>query len=153
MVDEIIVCTLSDGRPSWDEYYLLGTQWAALRGDCTRSKVGALLVDRRSHRIIAHGYNGTSPGVPGCLLGNCPRGLLTFQECPPDSDYSNCIAQHAEWNCLNYAIDHEPWYDFKDTIMYVSRKPCHLCLPYLQAEGVSRVTWPSGSLDLTLPKM
>jgi dCMP deaminase len=135
-------------RPSWDEYFLAGTLWAATRGDCRRSQVGALLVDIYDHRVIAQGYNGTEPGKPGCLLGGCPRGLLSYEEQPAGGDYSNCIANHAEWNCMDYAIRYHPYYNYSRTSMYVSRKPCSDCEDYLRTEGVSRAVWPGGYLDL-----
>lgn len=50
------------------------------RGDCTRRRVGALIVDV-NHRIIGSGYNGTEPGGPSCLKGDCPRGQHYRAEC------------------------------------------------------------------------
>lgn len=142
-------------RPSWDEYFLLGTQWASLRGDCTRSQVGALLVEKKTHRILSHGYNGVAPKELGCLEGGCPRGLLSYEEHPPGGDYSNCKAKHAEWNCLDWAIHrhHLTIETFRNSVMYVSRRPCTLCEAYLRTEGVATTIWPDGVLDLQLPKM
>ena len=139
-------------RPSWEEYFLLGAQWAALRGDCRRSQVGALLVDRDSHRILSHGYNGTTPGSPGCLEGACPRGRLTYQEHPPGGSYSNCIAKHAEQNCLDWAIKKHKLTseELKRSIMFVSRQPCSDCEVYLRAAKVATTVWPDGSLDLNI---
>lgn len=143
-----------DDRPSWDDYYLAGAQWAAIRGDCRRAKVGALLVDRVTWRILGHGYNGTKPGLPGCLQGACPRGLLSYDQQPPGGDYSNCVAKHAEWNCLDWAQRHLPvGWDFTTAVMYVSRKPCNDCEDYLRTAGVARAVWPTGDLDLRPPKM
>lgn len=61
-------------RPSWGEYFLAGAQWASTRGDCTRRKVGCLIVDPSTHDVIQPGYNGVPSGVLGCLDGGCPRG-------------------------------------------------------------------------------
>jgi deoxycytidylate deaminase len=60
-------------RPGWDEWFLDGTRWLSRRGDCTRRKVGALVVNPE-HRIVGAGYNGSFPGGPSCLAGDCPRG-------------------------------------------------------------------------------
>ena len=59
-------------RPDRDEWHLDGADWLSAMGDCTRRKVGALIVVDK--RIVGLGYNGTRPGAPGCLDGACPRG-------------------------------------------------------------------------------
>lgn len=45
----------------------------AMRGDCTRRQVGAVLLDE-GHRVIGCGYNGGPAGGASCLDGECPRG-------------------------------------------------------------------------------
>ena len=66
---------LRDGqdRISFDAWALGLAEAVSLRGDCTRRQVGAVLLDR-DHRVIGAGYNGTWPGGPSCLKGECPRG-------------------------------------------------------------------------------
>jgi dCMP deaminase len=167
-------------RPDWDEYFIGIAEAVATRGDCTRSKVGAVLVEDRTHRILSTGYNGVEPGKLGCLSGSCPRGLLSYDEVPPGGSYSNCIALHAELNCLRYAERYYPqdsvrkvesvngysfWVafdivDFSGCTMYVTRKPCGDCEHELRVAGVRRAVWPGDegfgrirSLDLTPPKM
>lgn len=125
-------------RPSWDDYFLEISSSVASRADCTRSKVGAVLVSS-DHRIIATGYNGAPSGVVGCLSGGCPRGKLSYEELPPESDYGNCIAHHAEFNAVIYANPEER----SGTTIYVTRKPCTSCKQLLLAERVSRVVWLS----------
>lgn len=71
-------------RPGWDAW-ALGVAYAigpgpTGRGDCTRRKVGAVILDRR-HRFVAAGYNGTEPGGKSCLKGECPRGRHYRIEC------------------------------------------------------------------------
>lgn len=70
-------------RPDWDTWFLDGCLWLARRGDCTRRQVGALIVDT-DHRIAGAGYNGSYPGGPSCLKGDCPRGR--HAEAPEPSD-------------------------------------------------------------------
>ncbi len=60
-------------RPTWDEYGLSGAKWARTRGDCTRRRVGALILGA-DHRVIGVGYNGYEAGGKSCLKGECPRG-------------------------------------------------------------------------------
>lgn len=126
----------ADGRPGWDAYFLDIATAVAARTDCRRSKVGAVIVDP-ARRIIATGYPGTAAGQAGCLAGACPRGLLTAEQCPPDSNYDNCISQHAEVNALLYSdrSRHE-----RGTI-YITRGPCTWCSKLIQASGLHRVVY------------
>lgn len=125
-------------RPGWDDYFLQVASAVSLRADCTRSKVGAVLVDG-NHRIVGTGYNGAPPGAPGCLSGACPRGKLSYEELPPESDYGNCISNHAELNAVVFALPEER----SGSTIYVTRKPCVQCKQLLLAEGISRVVWLS----------
>ena len=61
-------------RPDRDAWHLDGTKWLSRMGDCTRRKVGALIVGP-DKRIWGMGYNGADPGGKSCLAGDCPRGL------------------------------------------------------------------------------
>lgn len=125
-------------RPSWEEWALAIAETVSQRADCTRSKVGAVILSR-SHRVLSVGYNGVIAGVPGCLTaGNCPRGQLSYDEVKADSDYANCIATHAERN----AIEHAPPDQLRDSVLYVTRKPCPACTTLIQACGIQRVVWP-----------
>lgn len=171
---------MSLSRPDWDEYFIKIAEAVSLRGDCRRSQVGAVLVEDRTHRILSSGFNGTIPGEDGCLVGACPRGLLSHEEFGAGGDYSNCIAKHAERNCLEYAERYYPqnglWYNlgkctdmfFKECSMYITRKPCDDCEHLLREAAIRRVVWPEyeeswglpvyssltiQSLDLTIPKM
>jgi dCMP deaminase len=47
-------------RPDWDDYFLGIARAVAARGECVRSRVGAVLV--RDNRIVATGYNGVPAG-------------------------------------------------------------------------------------------
>lgn len=60
-------------RPDRDAWHLDGTCWLARMGDCTRRQVGALIVGP-DKRFWGMGYNGSYPGGPSCLAGECPRG-------------------------------------------------------------------------------
>ena len=125
-------------RISFDTYFLELAKAASLRADCTRSHVGAILVNEQ-RRVVSTGYNGVAPGAPGCLEGACPRGRLSYDERPSTSDYSDCISTHAERNCLLYT----PVESRAGTTMYVTRRPCVHCKQLLFHEGVSQVVWLS----------
>lgn len=130
-------------RPDWDEYFLAIAKTIALRADCTRSKVGAVLVDQ-NHRIVSTGYNGAPPGAPGCLSGACPRGRLSYDEHPPEGDYGNCISTHAERNAILFSNANER----SGTTLYITRRPCTGCHELILAEGILWIVWetPDGQL-------
>jgi deoxycytidylate deaminase len=99
-------------RPDRDDWHLEGANWLAKMGDCTRRKVGALIVGP-DKRFWGMGYNGSYPGGPSCLKGDCPRGLHAQAEeparvfCPMegiDGRYGDgthlCSDCRFEWDCL-----------------------------------------------------
>lgn len=127
-------------RPGWNAYFLAIAEAVAQRADCTRSKVGAVLVNARNE-IRGTGYNGSPAGLPGCLSdGACPRGKLSYSEVPADSDYSNCIADHAERNALRHSRPE----DLKGATLYVTRPPCPGCTTLITTCGIVRVVHPLG---------
>lgn len=134
----------SNQRPSWDEYFLTLAIAVSTRADCTRDKVGAVLVDQRN-RVISVGYNGAPSGAPGCLTNNaCPRGRLTFEEHPSGGDYGNCISIHAETNAILYADPEKRL----GSVLYITRRPCTDCHELILREGILWIIWetPDGQL-------
>lgn len=134
---------MTDPRPSWDAYFLGIAQGVSARADCTRAQVGALVVKLVAGLpvIAGTGYNGAPPGVPGCLsAGACPRGRLSVDTCPRNSDYANCIADHAERNALRWT----PVESRNGSTLYVTREPCPSCRTLISASGLKRVVWPDG---------
>lgn len=132
---------MSRYRASWAEYFLQIASSVATRAACTRSQVGAVLV--KENRIISTGYNGSPAGETHCLDGGCPRGLLSYDELPPGSDYSSCIALHAEINCLAYARD-----EARGGTLYVTRAPCDWCSKVIKAFGIERVVYPTQEMEV-----
>lgn len=125
-------------RPSWDTYGLALAHTATMRADCTRARVGAVVMNRR-HEIRGIGYNGAAAGEPGCAsAGACPRGKLSLAECPRDSDYSNCVAIHAEANALRFT----PPDELPGATLYVTREPCPDCWRLIRRKGIARVVTP-----------
>lgn len=115
-------------RPDWDDYFLGIAEAVAARSDCHRARVGAVVV--KDKRIRATGYNGAPAGKPGCAT--CPRRTADVE---PGSDYTNCVAVHAEANALLYC-------DRTDLIgatLYVTREPCYGCTKLIAGSGVARV--------------
>lgn len=134
-------------RLTHDEYGLLLAETVALRADCTRRRVGAVIIDRE-RRIVGTGYNGAPAGHPGCLsAGACPRGRTSYAEVPKDSTYAtgaggiNCIALHAEEN----ALLHSARTDRSGATIYITDKPCPNCERILSGSGLARAVWMDAS--------
>lgn len=124
-------------RPGWDEYYLSIAFAVAARGECSRRRVGAVIV--KDQAIIATGYNGAPAGEPSCLDGHCPRA---FSDATPGVGYaaSGCNVIHAEANALLRAGRERSI----GATLYVTCTPCELCRPLVKAAGVVRVVVPDG---------
>lgn len=118
-------------RPTWDEYFLGIAQAVALRSDCERDKVGAVVVGS-DRRIRSTGYNGSPAGMAGC--SDCPR---RSSEVAPGSCYSNCVAIHAELNALLYC-DRS---DLPGSTLYITREACYGCMKAIAAAGVEWVVY------------
>lgn len=136
---------ITSQRLSFDEYYIELAKTASLRADCTRSKVGAILVST-DHRCSI-GYNGAPSGAPGCLTENaCPRGRLSYEELPSLSgNYKQtCIAVHSERNAIVRA---DPNIRYKASL-YVTRSPCRDCQLFAMANDLARIVWltPEGKI-------
>jgi deoxycytidylate deaminase len=117
-------------------------------GSCTRAKVGAVLVDHLG-LFKAYGVNMDPQGTRRCDAGECPRGLLSYEEMPPDAPYENCIYVHAEMVALGQVLG-GGWAaapllnptaattcdQVRGWAIFVTHKPCHQCRPVLDALGV-----------------
>lgn len=128
-------CPMS--RPSWDEYFLEIAESVSARADCSRRKVGAVIVSS-DRRIVGTGYNGAPAGQPGCLSGACPRARSNST---PGRDYSNCIAVHAEANALLYS----DWTARQGGTMYINQPPCTECTKLILGSGLGRVVFKEGN--------
>jgi dCMP deaminase len=125
-------------RPSWDQYFMAGAVWAAGRADCSRRQVGALIADTEN-RIVSTGYNGSFPGGPSCLAGECPRAASGVE---PGSSYDTgpgmCHSVHAEANAILFA-DRER---LRDATLYVTAEPCQGCWKLIFNTRISKVVYP-----------
>lgn len=121
-------------RPDWDEYFIGVARAVSKRGDCQRVQHGAVIV--KDHRIVSTGYNGSEPGGPSCLAGECPRATSDTPHNYPD--YSNCIALHAEQNAIAYANRD----DLQYAEIYITGPPCDMCMKLIKAAGIGNVWYP-----------
>lgn len=129
-------------RPSWDDYFWNIAEAVSTRADCTRAKVGAVIVN--NHRIVATGYNGAPAGGGSCEKGDCPRGRLSIDQLPHFAgDYADCIALHAEQNAIAYANRS----DTDGATIYLTTFPCAMCSKLIDAAGITK-TMVRPSADL-----
>lgn len=122
-------------RPTFDEYYMLIAHAVATRGECSRRRVGAVIVG--DHAIISTGYNGAPPGARSCLDGGCPRAR---SNAIPGMDYaqSGCNVIHAETNAIIRAGREKT----VGATMYITEEPCVLCVPLIRSAGITNVVHP-----------
>lgn len=132
----------SRDRSTIDEYGILLARAVAFRADCTRRRVGAVIIDE-FRRIVGTGYNGAPPGQPGCLTaGACPRGRMSKTEVAPLSSYDTgvgaCIANHAEANAIMFS---QPA-DRRGATIYCTDAPCDGCKRIMNGSGLARAVFP-----------
>lgn len=134
--------TLNRDRATKDEYGLLLARAVAFRADCTRRRVGAVIIDVHG-RVVGTGYNGAPPGQPGCLTdGACPRGQQTTTDVLPGSSYDtgagSCIANHAEANAIMFSDAASR----RGATIYITDAPCDGCARLLNGSGLTRAVFP-----------
>jgi deoxycytidylate deaminase len=122
-------------RPDWDRYFIKITKVVALRSNCMKGKVGAVLV--KDNRIISTGYNGTPTGITNCYKNGCGR---CNTNCKSNEKLDYCLCIHAEENALLF-IGRER---SKDSTLYVTVFPCQLCCRKIVQMGVIRIVYLVG---------
>jgi dCMP deaminase len=125
-------------RQSWDEYFLGLAAAAATRSNCSRRRVGAVLVDGR--HIRSTGYNGPPSGYGHCDDGACPRASTDAAMCSP---YDNCVAIHAEANALLFSDPR----DRDGATLYTTAAPCFGCAKLIANSGVGEVVASGGRYE------
>ena len=155
-------------RPDRTTWHLDGADWLSQMGDCTRRKVGALIVGP-DKRFLGMGYNGGRPGGPSCLAGDCPRGRHgrdftrygyclcgNAWPCPdavaPGSSYDTgpgaCIGTHAEDNAVDDAKT-KGHGRMPGSVMYVTCEPCEGCVRMVRNKtDIEAIIWPDGVVAL-----
>lgn len=121
-------------RPSWDEYFMSIAKTVALRSNCIKRKVAAVIV--KDKRIISTGYNGTPRGVTNCNEGGCPRcNSMTAS----GHGLDECICSHAEENAITQAAYHGV--SVKGSTIYVTFSPCLTCSKMIINSGITEVVF------------
>ncbi len=121
-------------RPSWDEYFMGIASKVALRSNCIKRKVAALIV--KDKRIISTGYNGTPRNTKNCYEGGCPR-CNSFADA--GAKLEECICSHGEENAIVQAAYHG--ISIKDSTLYSTFCPCLVCAKMIINSGIKRVIY------------
>ncbi len=121
-------------RPHWDPYFMRLAQVVALRSNCIKRKVGAIIV--RDLRVISTGYNGTPRGTRNCFEGGCPRcaGLADS-----GTQLGDCLCSHAEENAITQAAYHGV--SVNGGVLYTTYSPCLTCSKMIINSGVVEVVY------------
>lgn len=124
----------SHPRPSWDAYFMGIARMVALRSNCVKRKVAAVIAKDR--RIISTGYNGTPRGVRNCNEGGCPR-CNSFG--PSGSKLDECFCSHAEENAITQSAYHGV--NIKESTLYTTFSPCLICTKMIVNSGIKEVVY------------
>ena len=108
------------------------------RADCTRRRVGALIV--RDRRIITTGYNGTPHNIPNCTDGGCERCRMRDEGKITAWEYEeSCVCIHAEQNAIIQAA--YLGISTKDSTLYCTNLPCSTCAKLIINCGIKAVVY------------
>jgi dCMP deaminase len=126
---------MTSERPSWDEYFFSLALVASTRATCPRKRVGAVIVDRTTHRVLSTGYNGAPRGLKHCTEIGC-----ALMPCPAHE--SHCMrAVHAERNAIQELVRLVPYYPMDRLVLYATHEPCLWCSRLLEWHGLTTWRW------------
>jgi len=128
------------GRPSWDRYFMRLAYMAASRANCTRRKVGAVIV--KDKNIIATGYNGPPSGLANCDVVGCIRDDLNV---PSGERHELCRGLHAEQNAIIQAAMHGT--SIIGSTIYVTTHPCVVCSKMIINGKIEEIVYAEGYPD------
>ncbi len=121
-------------RPGWDEYFMKMAQVAALRSNCAKRKVAAVIV--REKRVISTGYNGTPRGTKNCYEGGCPR---CNNLAASGTKLDECLCSHGEENAITQAAYHGV--SIARGTIYTTFAPCLMCTKMIINAGLHEVVY------------
>jgi len=130
----ILEFSKKQSRPDWDAYFMGIAKVVALRSNCMKRKVAAVLV--KDKRIISTGYNGTPRGVINCSEGGCPRCNSVDVS---GKSLDECLCSHAEENSIVQAAYHGV--SIKESVLYTTFSPCLTCTKMIINAGIREVVY------------
>jgi dCMP deaminase len=134
-LDELLPPLLSQfRRPTWDEYFMDIAKVVAMRSNCMKRKVAAIIVKDR--RVISTGYNGTPRGAKNCNEGGCPRCNGMAES---GTALDECLCCHGEENAITQAAYHGT--SLKGATLYTTFAPCLHCTKMIINSGIAEVVY------------
>jgi dCMP deaminase len=134
-LDELLPPLMSRfSRPSWDEYFMNIAKVVAMRSNCMKRKIAAIIVKDR--RVISTGYNGTPRGAKNCNEGGCPRCNGMAES---GTALDECLCCHGEENAITQAAYHGT--SLKGSTLYTTFSPCLLCTKMIINSGILEVVY------------
>lgn len=130
----LITLSKKNARPDWNDYFMEIAKVVALRANCIKRRVAAVIVKDR--RIISTGYNGTPRGVKNCNEGGCPRCNSFGSQ---GKDLEECFCSHAEENAITQAAYHGV--NIRDAVLYTTFSPCLICTKMIINTGIQKVIY------------
>lgn len=130
----ILEFSKKQSRPDWDAYFMGIAKVVALRSNCIKRKVAAVIV--KDKRIISTGYNGTPRGVVNCNEGGCPRCNSIDVS---GKSLDECLCSHAEENSIVQASYHGV--TIKESVLYTTFSPCLTCTKMIINAGIREVVY------------
>jgi dCMP deaminase len=121
-------------RPTWDEYFMSIARVVAMRSNCMKRKVAAIIV--KDMRVISTGYNGTPRGAKNCNEGGCPRCNGMAES---GTALDECLCCHGEENAITQAAYHGT--SLKGSTLYSTFAPCLLCTKMIINSGIAEVVY------------
>ena len=121
-------------RPSWDAYFMGIAKVVAMRSNCMKRKVAAIIV--KDKRIISTGYNGTPRGAKNCNEGGCPRCNNMAES---GTALDECLCCHGEENAITQAAYHG--ISLKGSTLYTTFSPCLQCSKMIINSGICEVVY------------
>ncbi len=131
---------MAENRPTWDQYFMRMAFLAASRANCTRRKVGAVIV--KDKNVLATGYNGPPSGTVHCDVVGCIRDDLNV---PSGERHELCRGLHAEQNAIIQAAVHGV--SISGATIYITTHPCIVCSKMLMNSQIKEVVYAQGYPD------
>ena len=127
-------------RPTWDQYFMRMAFLAASRANCTRRKVGAVIV--KDKNVLATGYNGPPSGAVHCDVVGCIRDDL---DVPSGERHELCRGLHAEQNAIIQAAVHGV--SIAGSSIYITTHPCVVCSKMIMNAQIKEIVYAGGYPD------
>lgn len=101
---------------------------------CKFTHVGAVIVDPSCNRIVATGYNGSTPGAVHCDMLEWETGEHGRAK---HREWSDNNEIHAEMNAILNAAKNGA--KTESCVLYTTVSPCWNCLKHVRAAGISKI--------------